>query len=480
MDLLLHSLHAGAGTLEVLVHGAGQDGLVNVEDVGRVLGLGSARGHGGLPLTAELLNLHLVVQLGIVVLALASPALPERQVLGVDSGAVVILLTALAEVVPAALLLAEIQTSGIGQEDEGNKGTEETEPGHNVEASLSGGVGTQKGGDQSTELTPGGGDTVSSTTNGGGENLGGDQEGDTVGTELVEEGGDEVHGLERVDVGGLVVVVELEARDDEENEAHHETDDLTPLTTVELVVDSPHSTVVTSHLTGNVGQSPEPASHDSVVVGADNLNEVTLEELITVEEDIVGEPTTGSGEQTGPEVLQGQLERLGIVTSDGSLLLLGLELLAGSAHVVGTVVDEPEGTGGGNGEGDTVDPLGSDGGEMGGVTTVEDQEQQNEDQLVSHLTPTLHGESTDDGTTTVETIVGGGDLAGSVSILHTDGGSHGVFTTDTNGVEEQRPGVTDDPTVLGETPSGSQHEQTDKHNSSILNETPATTDTVIK
>lgn len=44
---------------------------------------------------------------------------------------------------------------------------------------------------------------------GGGEALGGDEEGDTVGSELVEEGGHEVHELEDLDVGsGLLELLE--------------------------------------------------------------------------------------------------------------------------------------------------------------------------------------------------------------------------------------------------------------------------------
>lgn len=477
--ILLHGLHSRAGALEVLVNGAGEDRLIDIEDLlGGGLGLGAARGHGTLPLTTELLNLHLVVQGSIVVLALAGPALPDGQVLGVHGGAVVVSLAAGAEVLPAALLLAEIQTGGIGEEQVGNEGTEQTEPGHNVEALLSGGVGADDGDDQGTELTGGSRDTVSSTTDGGGEDLSGDQEGDTVGTELVEERGQEVHGLEGVNVLGLGVVVVLEAGNDEEDEAHHETDDLSPLATVELVIDGPHSAVVTGHLDTDVGEGPEPAGHDGVILG-DDLDEVALEELVTVEENIVGEPSTSGGNETRSEVPEGQLERLGVVSGDGSLLLLGLELLAGGAHVVCTVVDEPQSTGSGDGERNTVGPLSGSGGESSRVTTVEDQQQEDKNGLVEELTPTLHGEGTDDATTTVKTILRGGDLAGSVSVLHTNGGSHRVLTTDTDGVEEQRPHVTDNPAVLGNTPRGSKHDQTDEHDDSILNETPATTDTII-
>lgn len=46
--------------------------------------------------------------------------------------------------------------------------------------------------------------------------------------------------------------------------------------------------------------------------------------------------------------------------------------------------------------------------------------------------------------------------------------------TNTDTVEEQRPRIADHPAVLGNTPGGGQHEQTDEHDGSILNQTPTT------
>jgi hypothetical protein len=364
VSLLLDTTEVRGGTLEVGVDGAGEDVLINIIQVVDVL-LVRAGSHGSLPLGAVLPDLVLVVKGSIVVLALAGPALPDRQVLAVNSGAVVLGLAALADELPAALLLAEVKAGGIGKAEPGNDGTGKTEPGHNEELLLGGGVGADDGNDEGTDLTAGSGDTVSSTTDGGGEALGSDKEGNAVGTELVEERGEEVYGLERVDVGGLLVVLELEGGDDEENEAHHETDDLHPLAAIQLVVDEPAGTVVTGKLTSDVDQGPEPVSHNTLRVRADDSNELALEELVTVKEDIVGEPTAGGGKKTRREVLENESERLLIVSSDRGLLLLGLELLRGSAHVVGTVVDEPEGADGRDSEGDTVSPLSGDSGVRG-------------------------------------------------------------------------------------------------------------------
>lgn len=115
-----------------------------------------------------------------------------------------------------------------------------------METCLNGGVGGDNSGNQCTELTHGSRETVSRGTDRSGETFSGNQESNTVGTELVEERGQEVHGLESLDVllGGVVFVVET--GDNEENEAHQETDLLHPLTSVELVVDEERGEVVTT------------------------------------------------------------------------------------------------------------------------------------------------------------------------------------------------------------------------------------------
>lgn len=109
---------------------------------------------------------------------------------------------------------------------------------------------------------------------------------------------------------------------------------------------------------------------------------------------------------------------------------------------------------------------------------VEDQEQQDKDYLVEELTPTLHQESAGDFAATMETILSGRNFARADCILHTGSRRHGVFTADTNAVEEERPGVADDPSVLGNTPGGHQHDQTDEHDGGVLDQTPATTNPV--
>jgi hypothetical protein len=52
--------------------------------------------------------------------------------------------------------------------------------------------------------------------------------------------------------------------------------------------------------------------------------------------------------------------------------------------------------------------------------------------------------------------------------------------TNADTVEEEGPGIANYPAVLGDTPGGGQHDQTDKHDGRILNQTPTTANPVLK
>ena len=49
-----------------------------------------------------------------------------------------------------------------------------------------------------------------------------------------------------------------------------------------------------------------------------------------------------------------------------------------------------------------------------------------------------------------------------------------VPLTNADAIEEQRPSIANYPSVESEAPGGREHQQTDKHDGRILNETPAT------
>ena len=100
---------------------------------------------------------------------------------------------------------------------------------------------------------------------------------------------------------------------------------------------------------------------------------------------------------------------------------------------------------------------------------MEDEEQEDQNDLVEELTPTLHQESACDFSTSVETIFLGRDFAGTDGVLHTRCSSHRVLTTNTDPVEEERPDVADHPSILSDTPCRGQHDKPDKHDCGILN-----------
>jgi hypothetical protein len=78
----------------------------------------------------------------------------------------------------------------------------------------------------------------------------------------------------------------------------------------------------------------------------------------------------------------------------------------------------------------------------------------------------------------MKTVVLGRDLSGADGVLHTSSRCHGVLASDTDTVEEESPDVADDPSVLSDTPGGSEHEKTDKHDNSVLDKTEATAEPV--
>lgn len=133
------------------------------------------------------------------------------------------------------------------------------------------------------------------------------------------------------------------------------------------------------------------------------------------------------------------------------------------------MIDEPEGTESWNGEGHTVSPLGRDGRVWSVSAAMVEAEQENDEQgLVEKLTPTLHQKGAGDLSATMQTVFLCGYFSRSNGIFHTAGGSHWVFTADTNAVEKERPDVADNPAVLSNTPRGGQHDQSEKHDNSIL------------
>ena len=108
---------------------------------------------------------------------------------------------------------------------------------------------------------------------------------------------------------------------------------------------------------------------------------------------------------------------------------------------------------------------------------MEDEEEDNEDALVEQLTPSLHQESKDDISSTVQLVVGLG-LGSDRFRFQRSGRCHGVLSSDSDTVEELTPGVADDPAVEGCTPRSSEHDETEEHDEGVLDETKLSTDPV--
>jgi hypothetical protein len=65
-------------------------------------------------------------------------------------------------------------------------------------------------------------------------------------------------------------------------------------------------------------------------------------------------------------------------------------------------------------------------------------------------------------------------MSNSRSILHRGSGSHWILATDTNPIEKKRPGVADNPAIEIAAPGCCEHDETEKHDNGVLNQTPAT------
>lgn len=337
---------------------------------------------------------------------------------------------------------------------------------------------------------------MSGSTYWGWKDLCGNQKGNAIGSELVEEGREKVHGHELVYTSALCIVGVVESWNHEADEVAKETNDLHPLATIILVVDQEGSQIVAHERDADVQKVPQPADHDRISSTRNSFDELSLEQFVAVEEDVIGVPGTRSCKNTSTEVGEGQAQRLGIVASNRSLFLGLLKRPRCGPHFVGTVVAEPEGSNGRNGKGNAVCPLCQGLAIWGRTAAVENQQQQDEDDLVEELSPALHQEGRSHFAATVQTVFASGNLARANSVFHSRRGSHGVFTANTDSVEEQRPNVANNPSVWGmsvrvyatwvrihtkcKPPRCREHEKSEEHDNGVLNKTPSSTQPIAK
>ena len=250
------------------------------------------------------------------------------------------------------------------------------------------------------------------------------------------------------------------------------------------MVNKNRSHVVTGHLDTNVDQIVKPLGTKRVrVVGitfrltSNNVNELVGENLVTVEEKVVAEPTHGRSKETMPVMVQRKLERSNVVTRGVQTCLSISESALSVLDPVVTVVREVKRDSGNKAKRHTERELSGIGLDGRLECVVEDQEKDNQKTLVHKLTPTLHQESQQHVTTTVKTVSCDRSKAVTVT-LHSTRRGHGVLTTHTNTIDKQRPSIANDPTVHGDTPHARKHYRTQRHDQSILHHTKLTTNPV--
>ena len=155
---------------------------------------------------------------------------------GVNSNTMIVALSASANELPSAFLFLEIETRGVWKEEKGDEHATETEPRNHVELLNGVDVVIHDSCSQGTELTTSSREPVGGSTDWSWIDFGSYQESNGIGTKLVEEGRQEVHSLEGLDVSSFCVVVKMKAGDDEKDKVHEKANHLHLLASIELVV----------------------------------------------------------------------------------------------------------------------------------------------------------------------------------------------------------------------------------------------------
>lgn len=119
--------------------------------------------------------------------------------------------------------------------------------------------------------------------------------------------------------------------------------------------------IVSNKRNADVDEIIKPARHDGIATISNDFDKFALKELISIKENVISKPCSGSGNQSRTKICKGKSERLGIVSGDLTLPLRRRQLLTGRLHLVCSVVDEPEGSKCWNGKGDAISPLSGQG-----------------------------------------------------------------------------------------------------------------------
>lgn len=172
----------------------------------------------------------------------------------------------------------------------------------------------------------------------------------------------------------------LTSTDHEEHGITQEPNNLHSLPAVKLVVDQKGSEVVSTQTDTYVDHVPVPRHNDITGrVRADNLNESGGEELVTIEQEVVEEPTQSGTNQTTSKMSADKLERMKIVAGlvDSHVLLGTTKSGRRVLLLVKSEVGEPKSHHSHNAKRNSVSPLSRDRGVRRVARMVENEEKDN-------------------------------------------------------------------------------------------------------
>lgn len=115
--------------------------------------------------------------------------------------------------------------------------------------------------------------------------------------------------------------------------------------------------IVSNKRNTDVNEIIKPARHDGGTIISNDFDKFALKELISIKENVISKPCSGSGNQSRTKICKGKSERLGIISGHLTLPLRRCQLFTGRPHLVCSVVHEPESPKCWNGKGDAISPL---------------------------------------------------------------------------------------------------------------------------
>lgn len=151
--------------------------------------------------------------------------------------------------------------------------------------------------------------------------------------------------------------------------------------------------IVSNKRNADVDEIIEPPRHDGGAAISNDRDKLTLKELISIKENVIGKPCSRRGNHSRSKICKCKSERLGIVSRHFTLPLRCNQLLTGRPHLICSVIDEPECSNGRNSKGDAVSPLCGEGGiRWVPAPVMKAEEKEDQEDLVEELAPALHQE----------------------------------------------------------------------------------------